>query len=221
MPAPAPLDAVRWPLGGGLGALARLRRARRLPLGRLDRALAVLASAALLPAALAGPARAQQPDTAFASADCRIAFVHPVDWEVVRDTVTDPPDPCSFAVRPRDWLRRAVANDSVDLFTISVQVVPRGVWSQVSETGFRRRGARWIVLGRQDLEAPADTIRGPGWRGVRGTATQGCDRLDGVYEGLCDAPTALVGTDSRSVMLFGGPRSEEVFGRILASLRFR
>ena len=172
----------------------------------------------LLLAVRAAPAH--QPEARFSSPGCHVTFAYPGDWEVVADS-TDPQATCSFAVRPRDWLRRAVANDSVDLYTISLQVVPQGVWSQVSESAFRRRGTRWVLLGRQDLQSPADAISGPGWTGLRGMATQGCDRLSGEYFGLCDEPTALVGTSSRSVMLGGSPRSEDVFGRILASLRFQ
>ncbi len=170
---------------------------------------------------LAGAARAQQPQAQFTSPACHIGFAYPADWEVVPDTVTGPGDRCVFGVRPRDWQQRAAANDSVDLYTISVQMVPRGIWSQVAESGFRKRGAEWVVLGREDLEDPADTVSGPGWRGVRGTATQGCYRMEGTYAGLCDQPNALVGTSDRSVVLTGGPQSEDAFNRILASLRFR
>ncbi len=170
---------------------------------------------------LVNTAGAQQPETRFASPDCRIAFAHPAQWEVVHDTTTDPQNPCLFVVRPHDWQQLAAANDSVDLYTISVQIMPSGVWSQVSETGFQKRGAGWIVLGRQDLEAPADTVSGPGWSGVRGIPTQGCSRLEGSYAGLCDQPTAIVGNSRRSALLSGGPRSEDVFNRILASLRFQ
>ncbi len=175
----------------------------------------------LLLLVLVNTARAQQSEAQFASPGCRIGFAHPAHWEVVHDTATDPQDSCRFLVRPTDWQQRVAADDSVDLYTISVQITPQGVWSQVSESPFRKRGSGWVVLGREDLEAPADTIAGPGWRGVRGTATQGCYRLEGPYAGLCDQPTALVGTSSRSAMLYGGPQSEDTFNRILASLRFQ
>lgn len=165
-------------------------------------------------------ALAQRPEAQFASQGCHVAFAYPADWEVVPDTL-DPQDRCSFSVRPHDWQQRLAANDSVDLYTISVQIRPQGVWTQVSESSFQRRGAGWVVLGRQDLEEAADTISGAGWSGLRGTATQGCYRLEGGYAGLCDQPTALVGTTSQSVLLFGGPQSEDIFNRILTSLRFQ
>jgi hypothetical protein len=170
---------------------------------------------------LVSAARAQQPESQFTSPGCHVGFAYPKGWEVVPDTTLDPDDPCAFAVRPRDWQQRAAAQDSVDLYGISVQIVPRGVWSEVSESAFRKRGTGWVVLGRQDLEDRADTISGPGWSGVRGLATEGCDRMDGSYAGLCSQPTAVVGTSTRSIMLSGGPQSEDTFNRILASLRFR
>jgi hypothetical protein len=174
----------------------------------------------LLVLVLVDTARAQQPEVRFTSQDCHVAFGHPADWEVVPDT-TDPPTACRFSVRPHDWQHRLAANDSIDLFTISIQIQPQGVWTQVSESNFQRRGVGWVVLGRHDLEEPADSISGSGWSGLRGTATQGCYRVEGEYAGLCDEPTALVGTPSRSLMLIGGPQSEDVFNRILASLRFQ
>ncbi len=175
----------------------------------------------LLLLVLVGTAHAQQPEKQFVSSVCHVAFAYPADWEVVPDTTTDPRDPCSFSLRPRDWRQRAAANDSVDLYTISLQATLRGLWSQVSESSFRRRGAGWVVLGREDHEDAADTISGPGWSGLRGTAIQGCYRVEGDYAGLCDQPTALVGTSRRSMLLSGGPRSEAVFNRVLASLRFQ
>ncbi len=155
----------------------------------------------------------------FTSPGCHIGFAYPEAWEVVADTAPDPQSACSFSVRPRDWQQRAVAADSVDLYSISVEIVPQGVWTQLSESSFRKRGTGWVVLGRQDLEDRADTVSGPGWKGVRGTATAGCYRMEGTYAGLCGQPTALVGTATRSIMLYGGPRSEDAFNGILATLR--
>jgi hypothetical protein len=169
---------------------------------------------------LVDTAPAQQPEAQFVSPGCHVAFAHPADWEVVPDSL-DPQTPCRFSVRPHNWQQRLAANDSVDFYTILVQFHPHGVWTQVSESNFQRRDARWVVLGRQDLEAPADSITGAGWTGLRGTATQGCYRLEGAYAGLCDQPTALVGTPGWSVMLLGGPQSEDIFNGILATLRFQ
>ena len=165
-------------------------------------------------------AQSQTDETTFQSPECKVAFAHPAGWEVIRDA-TEGMDPCRLTVRPLDWQQRLVASDSVDLHSIVVQMVERGVWAQLTESGFRRHDQGWVVLGRQDLEEPADSIGGQGWTGLRGTATQGCYREEGGFAGLCAQPTALVGTADRSLMMFGGPQTEEVFDRILATIQFR
>ncbi len=165
-------------------------------------------------------ARAQQVEARFTSRRCLVTFSHPADWEVVADT-TDVGNACSFFLRPRDWQQRRTANDGVDVYTILARIVAQDVWSAVPKYGFERRSAGWVVLGRQGIEQPADTVSGTDWRGVRGAATVGCFREDGTYAGLCDAPTAVVGTASRSLVLVAGPRSEDILDRILATLRFQ
>lgn len=169
---------------------------------------------------VAGTALRQHPETRFASQRCHIAFRHPTTWEVVRDTMV-PDDPCAFRLRPRDWERRLVDHDSIDVFTVGLRANPVGIRTALENGPFRRQGSRWVVLGRQDLESPAASVTGPGWHGVRGTAIVGCYREggDGAYVGLCDTPTAIVGTPRRSLELEAGPKAEDVFNRILATLR--
>lgn len=162
----------------------------------------------------------QQPEVPFASRTCHVTFSHPAGWEVVPDTL-EPDNPCRFLVRPRDWQRRLASHDSVDVYTILVSIAAHDVWREVPETAFRRRGAGWVVLGREDLVGPADTVSGQGWHGLKGMATIGCYKEEGDYAGLCDAPSAVVGTSTRSLVLIAGPQSEDVFERILATLRFQ
>src|SRR5512143_2606663 len=81
---------------------------------------------------LVGPALGQQPEAQFVSQGCHVAFSYPANWEVVPDTI-DPQDLCRFSVRPHDWRQRLAADDSVDLYTISVQIVVLGIWNQVKE----------------------------------------------------------------------------------------
>lgn len=125
----------------------------------------ILPPLVFLLAAWPSPALRQGPDARFRSSDCRVTFLHPADWEAARDT-TDRESRCRFSVRPRDWQRRLIANDSLDVHTILIEIVPRGVWAQIAESPFRRQGHGWVVLGRHDLEAPADTVSGAGWSGV-------------------------------------------------------
>lgn len=166
----------------------------------------------------ASAAFAQPSERQFANRSCHLAFAYPATWEVVSDT-TDGTATCSFALRPRDWQPRLLANDSVDFFTIQVRVFPRGVWRQAPESGFERRAHGWVVLGRMGESSPADSIAGSRWSGLRGIAAAGCYREGGGYVGLCDTPVAVLGTQTRSVVLVAGPRSENVFGRVIATLR--
>lgn len=163
---------------------------------------------------------AQQPDTEFVSRACHVRFRHPVNWVVTVDSVGRD-TPCAFALRPVDWRSRLLKADSVDLFTTHVDVYPENVWAAASERGFERRPAGWVVLGRQGLANPADSVRAPEWSGVRGTRSIGCFRVgpNDVYAGLCDAPSAVVGTPTRAIVLEGGPQSEALIDGILATLR--
>lgn len=154
----------------------------------------------------------------FTNPACQIAFNHPADWDIVPDA-TDPDTPCRFSLHPRNWRQLLTANDSVDLFTISLRVSPHDVWNLASESGFELRHGRWVVLGRDGVAAPADTTTGPGWHGVRGTASAGCYHEGGDYAGLCDNPTAVVGTATRAVVIVAGPQAEGVFDRVLATLQ--
>ena len=52
-------------------------------------------------------------------------------------------------------------------------------------------------------------------------ATVGCHRILGGYVGLCDILKALVATGGYSVALEGGPATDDVFNRILATLEIR
>jgi hypothetical protein len=182
----------------------------------------ILAPLRLLGFLLAGvveTAFSQQTEAGFVSPDCHVAFSHPADWEVVRDTL-DPGDACRFTLRPLDWPQRLAAQDSIDVDTIWLHIAPRGVWHYGPESPFERTDSGWVVLGRHGIEQPADTVSGPGWTGLRGTAVQGCYRLEGGYAGICGQFTALVGTGGQSVLLIGGPRTEDTFNHILATLRF-
>ncbi len=162
----------------------------------------------------------ERSNSTFTSDSCGITFSHPADWIVLADS-TLPNESCRFSLRPRDWAQRLIQDDSVDAYGISIRVAARGVWTEAPESGFERRGDHWVVLGRHGMEVPADTVSGEGWRGIRGTATIGCFREGGGYMGLCEVPTAVIGTESRSAAVFGASRSEDIFDHMLATLRFR
>jgi hypothetical protein len=183
----------------------------------------MIRTARLITIALVGLAAGtspQQPERTFTSATCQVAFRHRADWVVGPDT-SQAAGPCAFLIRPLAWDSLLLAADSVDLYTLGLRLVAEGFDAALAESPFERRNGAWVVLGRQGLESSATAIAGQNWQGVWGTATIGCYRLEGGYAGLCDAPTALVGTGTRSVMLEGGPQSEDVFARILATLELR
>jgi hypothetical protein len=161
-------------------------------------------------------ALAQLAETNFASVPCHVAFAYPSTWEVVRDTV-DPQNDCNFLIRPKDWQQRLVAHDSVDLYTISLRSVTGDPATAAPENGFERRGSRWVLLG--ETNQPTDTVSGPGWRGWHGLASARCYHVDGPYAGQCDMPTAIVGNTNRSAVLVAGTRAEDVFDRLLQTLR--
>jgi len=164
---------------------------------------------------------AQRPDRDFVSRRCHIRFRHPADWIVTVDTAGQE-TPCAFALRPVDWRMRLRRADSVDLFTTRLDVYSEGVWAVASERGFERRPEGWVVLGRQGMASPADSVHARGWAGLRGVRSIGCFRAgpDDAYAGLCDAPSAVVGTATRAAVLEGGPQSEELISHLLATLRF-
>jgi hypothetical protein len=175
--------------------------------------------AVLTTVVVASSAFAQAADRQFAIQSCHFSFRHPADWDVMSDT-TDSAAPCRFVVRPRNWRQRVASNDSIDLFSVHMQVLPRGVWQEATANAFERRTSGWVILGRMGAAASADSITGTGWTGLRGIAPAGCYREGGGYAGTCDNPTAILGTSTRTVSLVGGPQSDLVVDRIVATLRF-
>jgi hypothetical protein len=164
---------------------------------------------------------AQHPDREFVSRPCHVRFRHPANWIVKADTAGRDTR-CGFSLRPVDWPKRLLHADSVDLFTTHLDVYPHGTWTVAAEHGFERRQEGWVVLGRQGIANPADSVRAKGWEGLRGIRSIGCFRMgsNDAYAGLCDAPSAVVGTATRAVVLEGGPQSEDLVDHILSTLRF-
>jgi hypothetical protein len=176
---------------------------------------AALAVCALVPAAVS-----RQTDVRFADPACHVAFRHPMDWAVHADTTGGFGGPCAFVVRATRWDSLVVAADSVSgVHTIWVRVETGPLEAVIEANGdFERRGAGWIVFGRHGLENPASPVTGGTWRGVQGSATVGCHRIEGGYVGLCEIPKAAVSDGARTVMVEGGPGTHDVFDRLLAAL---
>jgi hypothetical protein len=183
----------------------------------------MISTARIFAVALLGLVSGRTPEQAeltFASATCQVTFRHPADWVVHPDT-SQAGESCAFRVQPVTWDSLLLEADGVDVYTVRLRSDPFGFETAVAASAFQHRTVDWVLLGRQGSESPATGIAQRGWRGVRGTATVGCYRIEGGYAGLCDTLAAVLGTDTRSVTLDGGPQSEDVFDRILATLELR
>ena len=161
----------------------------------------------------------QPQDREFVSAACHLSFRHPATWTVRPDSLGE--NACAFRLRPTDWPARLLRSDSVDTYSMTLEVYSSGVWDVVPEHGFERRSSGWFVLGRQGIAGPADSVSGSGWTGLRGTRTVGCFREGDrdTYAGLCEGPAAIVGTPTWAVAVEGGPESEDVVEQLLLTLR--
>jgi len=178
-------------------------------------------------------ARPAQSDQGFASAVCHVAFRFPASWTVEPDTTYPTLDAdlsdtatasrsCTFRIRAAAWDSLFVEADSLEgVHTIWVQVTAQAFDGVLPMTAFERRDDGWIVGGRLGLENPATSIAGRGWRGIQGYAPVGCYRLGGGYAGACETPMALVAGGSHTVAVTGGPGTDDVFDRVLATLEVR
>ncbi len=162
---------------------------------------------------------AQDDVRTFVDDRCGVSFQYPSNWTVQADSTE--PSRCLFSIRPSAWDSLLIAADSVDVYTLTVEVVPEPFESVAAGRGFERRDGEWVVLGRQAMEAPAQLIEGPRWQhGVRGARVGGCYRLAGAYGGICELPAAVIGGDDTSASLDAGPQSGDVLDLILATFEF-
>lgn len=155
----------------------------------------------------------------FESEECGIEFLYPANWRVVE--APRPAGPCRFRAVPLAWDSLLIANDSVDLHWLSIASAERPFESAARDFGFEQRGDRWFALGIPGVSEPVDSVRGPGWTGVRGSRTTRCNGMGSVMGGVCEAPAAVVTSGRRSVTLGGGPQAGPILTLVLASLRIR
>lgn len=158
-------------------------------------------------------------DAGVAASVCRVFFRHPPTWELVLDSAAAAPGGCRAQLRPKDWAARLAQDDSVDLYTITVDLAEVGFDAAVGESSFEQRGGQWFVMGASGVADSAWTVTGPGWRGIYAVVSSRCYGPQG-YAGLCDQPTAIVGTPRRSASIAGGPQAEEAVELLLSTLRF-
>jgi hypothetical protein len=156
----------------------------------------------------------------FRSARCKLAFKHPESWEVAEREPKSKPDACEFELRPRDRRSRLVKDHDVDFYSIAVDMSELGFEQGLRDSGFKRDSSRWVALGREGATMPARMRAGAAWHGLTAVAQMGCYKEDGAYFGLCDEPTAFIGTARRSVHIVGGPQSTPVFDLVVRTISF-
>ena len=156
----------------------------------------------------------------FESEECGIEFLYPANWRVELES-RQPPRPCHFRAVPLAWDSLLIANDSVDLHWLAIASAQRPLDSVATDFGFELRGDVWFALGLPGVSEPLDSVRGPGWTGVRGSRTTRCNGMGSVIGGVCEAPAAVVTSGGRSVTLGGGPQAGPILTLVLSSLRVR
>jgi hypothetical protein len=174
----------------------------------------------LLPLTLVAALSAQE--TGLPASVCRVSFSYPATWELITAAETgDSLGGCSASLRPKDWARRLVEDDSLDAHSIHVAVDDRSVDDALESAGFEQAGSRWFVTGPAGSRDSATAISGPGWRGAYGITGCRCFRLgeDGGSV-FCEQPFAVLGTARRSATILGGVASEETVVHLLATFRF-
>jgi hypothetical protein len=156
----------------------------------------------------------------FRDGECHLAFQYPSDWAVRPDTA-EYSQPCVYFIEPLALDSLLIEADSVDVYTIWLEVVDGPPDVAGGYAGFERRDDGWVILGRQGAETPGTPYTRNELSGVMGIASIGCYRINGGYLGVCDAPSALVGTVARSVAIRGGPWSEDVVDLIVNTIDLR
>lgn len=174
----------------------------------------------LFPLTLVAALSAQE--TGLAASVCRVSFRYPAAWELIAAAdAGDSLGGCSATLRPKDWARRLLEDDSLDAHSIHLAVDDRSAGEALESAGFEQKGHRWFVTGPTGSRDSATAISGPGWRGAYGITGFRCFRLgeDGGSV-LCEQPFAVLGTAQRSATILGGPAAEETVAYLLATFRF-
>ncbi len=161
---------------------------------------------------------AAQSVATFEDTACHVAFQRPADW-VVHPDPEALAEPCSYVVRPAAYDSLLIESDSVDVYSVYIEVIEGSPDVAAEYAGFEHREDGWVIRGRGGAETPGSTYSRADLTGVTGVAAAGCYRIHGSYAGACDSPAALVGRADRSVAIRGGPRSEDAVAFVVSTLR--
>jgi hypothetical protein len=174
-----------------------------------------------------GPLIAAETGVKYTSGTCGIEFQLPANWSVTPSHQWANPlegtPRCSLKLQPNNLKKLIADGNGMDLYTTWISVFDEDFSVQLLRGGyFERKDGKWFVLGRMEMEGPADDVKGNGGWGVQGTAAVGCYAEHGGYEGICESPRAFIGNHMRhSAYIEGGSQSEAVLGMILKTFRFR
>src|SRR5215813_15097486 len=84
------------------------------------------------------------------NSQCGFSFEYPNGWQIVKNPDSITTD-CTATLRPVDY-EKLMAEDDVDVYTLTVQVSRGGTLLEVAEeNGFEFDGKEWTVLGRQGV----------------------------------------------------------------------
>ena len=150
---------------------------------------------------------------------CAYSFDYPTEWRIVKNPDFVDGD-CATTLRPADYERRMAQND-VDVFTLTVQVSELSFLQQAAENGFDFDG-KWVVMGRSGTSNPAQVSNLNGWLTLRGIAEVGCHHQKGGFAGSCDEfrSVAKHQDDARVVAIVGGAKTEEALAVVLKTFKF-
>ena len=153
----------------------------------------------------------------YQNTQCSYSFEYPNGWQIVKSA--DDLD-CPATLRPVDYEKR-MAEDDVDVYTLTVQVSKGAFMDVGAENGFDFDG-KWKILGRQGLSEEAQFTNVNGWMILEGIAEVGCFHAKGGYAGLC-AEHRIVAkhrSDDRIVVITAAAQAEEAIGSILKTFKF-
>ena len=100
----------------------------------------------LLVLTLSGTLGAQP--TSVSASVCQVSFRYPVTWELIpASDSSDHSAGCSATIRPKNWAKLLVEDDSLDRYSVHVLVQEQSVDETLQNALFEQEGSRWFVTG--------------------------------------------------------------------------
>jgi hypothetical protein len=155
----------------------------------------------------------------YRNSQCSYSFEYIDGWQIVKNPDYLTGD-CQATLRPADYAKR-MAEDDVDVYTLTVQVSEGPFLEVATENGFDFDG-KWTILGREGLSEDAQVTNVNGWMTLQGIVPVGCFHEKGGNAGLCDEHRVVAKHQSndRIVVITAGPQAEDPIGTILKTFKF-